>query len=766
MAKDNDKGLYLPLKIDLKEWEKELATADADLQKAMREMRSAVSDLKLRYDVKIEGAKAAGNQMRVLELQTAKLNQLYDIQKTKVAGLTQAYDQLVKAEGATSQNAQKLATTLAREQKEMYRLQGEINKLGQGMGAQISQALADISPAFARAREAVNNVTGSLGKMSAASTAGVAAITAIGGALTAATLAAKGLEKITTHVNEIAEAGRQASDPIYQLRESLQSSYEDAEYLYGVTKIDGSNAESLANALVRLDNALKKDTEGTSLAARTLKRYGAELVDANGNVKTYKEQLQELAKAAQTAAQAGEFREFKAGMKGAFATTEFDHLLLGLEGYEAKSVQAIATTKLLYGELHSVGDESNRVAAAQERLNAQLGGLFAGASAKNLREQSDTLIAVGNVMDKNGEKYKKTAEDIGQITNAWTELKGVATIALENIKADMVGQMQDAKKYADTIGKAIQASILALPGGVGIAIMGAWNLAKPYFQKAEQEVKAEINKVKEATAQAEQEAEKKSKQSKGTPTAVETPEQTKAREARKAMEERLSKEIRDLRATEYEKELNALNDKLQAYRDEGADEVKLAELYAVQKAKIDERYTAKAKQELDKQSKATAEAYKKQTEEAKKAREAAINDAANTMRQNLKILRYAEKQRQAGNENWQADTRAYAERQYMKQNGLRASDFTALQNIGVGVLKQLADAQTRLFAQFAPGGTANQGAESITNNNTTTVNIDRPILTDEAMINALTSKVLDNIVPAIERTISNATGNQLGTTGG
>lgn len=57
MAKDNSNGLYLPLKIDLTEWEKSLATADADLQKAMREMRSSMTDLKLKYDVEIANAK-------------------------------------------------------------------------------------------------------------------------------------------------------------------------------------------------------------------------------------------------------------------------------------------------------------------------------------------------------------------------------------------------------------------------------------------------------------------------------------------------------------------------------------------------------------------------------------------------------------------------------------------------------------------------------------------------------------------------------------
>ena len=60
MAKDNN-SLYLPLKIDLNDWEKSLMEADADLQKAMKQMRGAVKDLKFRYDVDISSAKAAGD---------------------------------------------------------------------------------------------------------------------------------------------------------------------------------------------------------------------------------------------------------------------------------------------------------------------------------------------------------------------------------------------------------------------------------------------------------------------------------------------------------------------------------------------------------------------------------------------------------------------------------------------------------------------------------------------------------------------------------
>ena len=91
MAK-NDNGLYLPLKIDLTEWEKSLTQADADLQKSMRQMKSAVSDLRLRYDVEI--AKNAGNELKQIEIQNAKLNHIYMVQQQAVEALNRSYEKM------------------------------------------------------------------------------------------------------------------------------------------------------------------------------------------------------------------------------------------------------------------------------------------------------------------------------------------------------------------------------------------------------------------------------------------------------------------------------------------------------------------------------------------------------------------------------------------------------------------------------------------------------------------------------------------------
>ena len=127
MATDNNKGLYLPLKINLDDWEKDLLKADVDLQKAMREMRSSMKDLRMKYDVEIVGAKVAGNQTKALELETAKLNRLYEEQKRAVEALNRAYQQSVKDKGQDAKASQDLARQLINESKQLDRLKAQID---------------------------------------------------------------------------------------------------------------------------------------------------------------------------------------------------------------------------------------------------------------------------------------------------------------------------------------------------------------------------------------------------------------------------------------------------------------------------------------------------------------------------------------------------------------------------------------------------------------------------------------------------------------
>lgn len=736
---NNDKGLYLPLKINLTEWEQSLTKADADFQRAMNEMKSANKDLVLRYDVEIAGAKAAGNDVKVMELETAKLNRLLEVQKQELEALNRAYEKTVKSQGASSDAAQALAKNLVAQSKAVERTQAQLDAKGLNLGKRLSDSLASFSPQFAAIRNVTQDITGGLSSMGAA--AGVAA-KAIGGiGLAASGFAAiyTGLEKATKYVNDMAAAGVNASDPIYQLRESLQSTYEDAEYLYGVTRVDGTNAESLANALVKLDAALLNDSEGTSRATLTLQKYGAELRNADGSVKTYREQLQELSRAAQTAAAAGQFAEFKAGLPKAFATTQFDHLLLGLENYAKQARIASNDSKILYGELHSVTDWTNTLALAQQRLDAIKGGAYAPAAIENLKQEVDTQVAIANVLEKNKKKYADAAKAVGNITNEFTKLKGAAVIAFESIR-------NDASKF----------SILDSWKNAGpfqLITNGIMKLRDAYKQvEEEQTAVADKRKLEEAR----QDDIKLNKIDNTVDTKKEDQKEEQAQKAaldrQKAAQEQFQRELRDLRSTEYEREINQLNDRVEKWRQANISEVDIAARAALEKEAIDKKYYDKQQAELQRQTKAQEAEYNKQVEVAKKAREASISDAEATLRNNLKLMRYIQAEQKKGTYS-DDKARDYANKLYLRQNGFRQSDITALQNFGTERLKELGNARDRLFAGFA-GPPVASGS---TNNVNITNNFDGTVVEDVAAMDKLANKVAEIITPAIQQALRGGT---------
>lgn len=166
MARNGRKGLYLPLRIDLKQWEKDLAAADADLKEKIKELRSEAARVKLQYDVQIANADAAGDQMRKFQLQQAKLNQLIEIQTTKVRGLEAAWRKEVATSGEASAASDKLARSLAYEQIYLARLQKNLNGMNAGFTTKLADALSSVSPTFAAIRNNVSMTISEFGNLS------------------------------------------------------------------------------------------------------------------------------------------------------------------------------------------------------------------------------------------------------------------------------------------------------------------------------------------------------------------------------------------------------------------------------------------------------------------------------------------------------------------------------------------------------------------------------------------------------------------------
>lgn len=703
---DNDKGLYLPLKINLTEWEKSLAQADADLQKSMRQMKDASKDLSLQYDVKIAGAKAAGNDLKALELETAKLNQLYATQKQAVEALNRAYQQSVKEKGASAKESQALANALVRESKQLDRLKTQIESKGLNIGKSISDGLAGVSPEFAKIRGAVSSVTGALGGMGGKAAVAAKALGAVGVAAAAIGAAWTGAKAISENMRETAETAAKASESVFELAERLNLSYQEAEQLDAVFTLDGTSAETFVNAVQKLNKQLYTAGEDGNNATKMLQRYGVELRNADGTQKSYVEQLQALAAGYQKAKAAGEDLDFVTNTLGS-GGNQFVHLLNGLDDYINKTNELVRAKQTDYDLNHELLTINGQILLQQKELAKASGNAYGNSAVEAKKQELAYLKERTRLMNENKELYKDFAENMKIFNEIVIAVEGNVSLLFDKFKNGLVGAVNGLAQLAGF-----------KPSGVETDL----------DKQLENSMKKKEVKV---------------------PVKIDVPDDKELKRLKDA-QEKFNKELRDATSTDYQRQVNALEDKRQAYIKEGIAEVDANRLFAVEKEKIDRQYFEKLNSERQKQVKTAEDAYKKETEAAQKAREAAISGAESALKSNLKVLRYAEKQRENGTYN-EADIKAYADRLYMRQNGFRQSDVNALREIGVDRLKDFGNARDRIFGQFADI----TAPASVTNNNNTTVNnyFDNTVVEDVSAMDKLANKVAAIITPTIEQAL-------------
>ncbi len=706
MAKDNDKGLYLPLKINLSEWEKSLAQADADLQKSMRQMKDAAKDLSLQYDVKIAGAKAAGNDLKALELETAKLNQLYATQKQAVEALNRAYQQSVKEKGASAKESQALANALVRESKQLDRLKTQIESKGLNIGKSISDGLAGVSPEFAKIRGAVSSVTGALGGMGGKAAVAAKALGAVGVAAAAIGAAWTGAKAISSNLRETAETAAQASESVFMLAERLNLSYKEAEQLDAVFTLDGTSAETFVNAVQKLNKQLYTAGEDGNNATKMLQRYGVELRNADGTQKSYVEQLQALADGYKKAKAAGEDLDFVTNTLGS-GGNQFVHLLNGLDDYIAKTNELVRAKQTDYDLNHELLTINGQILLQQKELAKASGNAYGNSAVEAKKQELAYLKERTRLMNENKELYKEFAENMKVFNEIVIAVEGNVSLLFDKFKNRLVGAVNGLAQLAGF-----------KPSGIETDL----------DKQLENSMKKKEVKV---------------------PVKIDVPDEKELKRLKDA-QDKFNKELRDATSTDYQRQVNALEDKRQAYIKEGIAEVDANRLFAIEKEKIDRQYFEKLNSERQKQVKTAEDAYKKETEAAQKAREAAISGAESALKSNLKVLRYAEKQRENGTYN-EADIKAYADRLYMRQNGFRQADVNALREIGVDRLKDFGNARDRIFGQFADIS----APAPVTNNNNTTVNnyFDNTVVEDVSAMDKLANKVAAIITPTIEQAL-------------
>ena len=757
--KSNDNGLYLPLRIDLDAWEASLAALDEPLQKQMRKLRSETRDLEMQYKVKITGAKAAGDQLKVLALENEKLNKLYQIQVATVNGLTAAYKKQVEQTGENSRQARALANELQKQTIRMNELKIQMNSAGEGLGAKISDKLASISPEFAKIRGAVSSVSSELGSITAASGTAAAAIGGVAAAVGALYAGYKGLEYVKNTVVELGENTANLNETTFELAERMGLAYDVADRLSGIFAIDGTNVEVYIKALQKFNKTLNEGGESSEKAARFLEHYKLQLQDASGTQLPIEQQTENIAKAFARIESEGEKLDFLVKLLGT-SGTQFMHLFKGFDDYAAKEEQVRLARQIEADSAHEVLTVNNQLALGYKRLAAAKGEAFVDPALKVKQEELRNLQMQIALVDKNRDAYNRLGEAMGKLGVLSERLSGKFTV----LKDRLTGWA--AEKITNFLER------------MGVDLSDTTEKVT--------NLDAEIEKItgkKQDSANATEtfsEAERRRKEAQEIAKEAE-----KAAEARLNANKRVQRELDDIGRTELEKEIARLEDKKAAYIKDGADEVAAEELFQRQKAEIEKKYAEKNNgkqqvqaaqnaqkeitavfetetqrriEQIEKQKQAWIDAGASMVEAERAAQkqinDARISEAEKALQQRLDLIRRMQKEEAAGG-NWQERAAEWADKQYKRSMGIKDSDISALQRYGVDLVNALGNARDRVLAGFATGKTAG----AVNNNNSVTINFDNTVIENESAMQTLANKVAEVILPVVENAVGSKTAN-------
>ena len=754
MARDNDKGLYLPLKVDLTEWEKSLAQADADLQKAMRKLKSETSNLRLQYDVQIAGAKAAGNDIKALELENQKLNAIYEAQKQAVEVLNKAYQKSVKEKGADAEASKALAKQLIMETKAMERTKAQIDGKGfAAIGKNISNGFASISPEFAKIRTAVAGITGEMSKMGTTALTAAKALGGIGVVAAGLGAAYGGIKALIDGYKETAEAAANANEEVYQLREELNTSYETAELLAGAARVDGVNLQSLNTAVNQLYKNLDAGNEKGKRALAVLQEYGATITDVSGKRKDVVDMFSEIQKAFLNAEAMGKGRDFLTTLFGA-SNDQFLHFIRGFDYYIEKAREAQSETSKEYDLGHQLLDLKKQQAEAERQLTAARGDAFISGAVEAQKAHNAGLTEQIKLYNDAKDSLKGYADEMKNLaiaeegaSLAWEKFK--ISLQAEGMKTfdDLWKKLKDVNDEYEKLQK--KRGMKFMPGSFGIdaimnAVSGVKNAEKEITEQMdEKEYQAEIDNMQAVID------EKERKQEQEARAELKRTEDKLKKEAE--IEEKYQKALRDLTANEYEKQVYAIEDKRKANMKEGMSEVQAQKLFTIEKEKIDKAYFERLQKQREADAKKAEDIQKKQIESQK-------SDAERVLTQQKELwqayLRYGDS----------GKFQEVALNQQLKKLGIDKKDYDMMDDWKLqgfkDAMKRFADDTwlskfNDIMPETAnvsiPAQSVQAQAQKPSVQNQITVNIDRPILTDENLLNQLTDKVAEKITVVAER---------------
>lgn len=730
---DNEKNLELTIGADIDPFLEEIALMDEEYQKVVKDIESKKAEVKLKTSLDISAARAVGDKMGEIVARNKELDNLIKLQTAKVQVLKKAWDEVKNNQNASVEEIKNAEKAYAKAAIQLNNLTEKKNRGG------LMSNLSILAPDTFRRIEQVRNVIASvgaevpmIGKMAPALGKVAVGFTAVAGAATAYYNV---LKKVSDASTEAANKAAAIGEETYKMKERLSLDESTANRLSAIFSIDGTNADAVLKKLEALGAALQTSNEEGTKAEQALNRYGESLRRSDGSMKNSEEMLTAIAAAWKKAEEAGKGYQVLAetGMgRNSTLIASWDDLI-ARAGKVEKAVGA--TTKVF----HEMSDRSADLTMADKELAKSSGADAAAVRIKVLEKELENRNKLIRLQKEHQQDLQAYEERVGHITGMLNDLGQAGSEAWIKIKA--------------SLGRRIRNS-----GAERIEVDSAVD------RELQQTLEDDRKRAAQKLAKAEEEKQKNE-------------------ERRNQANASLQKMIWELKASDYDKEIAKIEEIAKEKRKAGADEVAVAEYVATAKAKLDEKENKKVNLDrVRKEAEARIQSARQATEQIqqiwmtetqrriaeiekqkeawikagadevaatqaaeKQKREARMSEAERTLQQNVKMIRAMQKAEAQGQDPYAAG-RQYAEKAYMKQNGFKYSDFEGLQRYGVENIQAIVTAMKEgLYGQFAGG------SNTVNSNNQTTINIDRPVLTDENLVSQLADKVADKILPLFQQ---------------
>ena len=496
--------------------------AEQTISENIARINAKIENIRVKTDIDVSRLGAAASEFDKAKAHVQGLNRELDLQNQKLAELKKALGSSVSANGLNNVKTINLQTELQKQIQAIDQLKAKINELNKieppktnsllsgylNIKGGVAGKLNQISSSFYGIREASHSADAAITK----SLEIIGAIPHPAGkavaALAAIPLVIKGVENSLLEMAKPAIAG---GDSFYVMSRGMQLSVADMGKLSTIAKVTGIDISEVTNSLRRFSMQMTKAGEKNNLAAQTVKRYGAEIFDANGRIKNAIELSAELGKALKAAQAEGNGAAFRDLVGGKFWSGDF---ITYLEDFADNVEQAKKVVKSGLSNptwAHSIQGEINTLNAQTAQLGVAFSAALMPVVAEFVPKMTEQFGELVKVIAANKENVKLLGEAMALPVRVFHELTGGVISLSQAIdaakdKGTTLGKVfAQYGEYRDDVAALMSVAPLTALTAMVVPAKGTTDLAIAAYRE-------EIDEYKKAQAEAEAAAKAKNEE--------------------------------------------------------------------------------------------------------------------------------------------------------------------------------------------------------------------------------------------------------------